>query len=170
MMHVATHSTAGPSPAMPSLPNNPQMSARAVAGSRFACLGDSAFYRGHVEVDNCGTALLFATISIHTHTHHPPHFQKLLGFLAIWHIFLGSERPRISYKWGLRRTKNSSGHDFDSHTHASSPTLPKTPRISATMKSNKPHLLRFDNQVELTTDMSYSYSHAATSSLPVLTI
>jgi len=32
--------------------------------------------------------------------------------------------------------KNSSGHDFDSHTHAHTPpTLPKTPRISATIKS-----------------------------------
>jgi len=38
-------------------------------------------------------------------------------------------------KWGLCRTKNSNGHDFDSHTHAYSPTLPKTPRISATIKS-----------------------------------
>jgi len=38
-------------------------------------------------------------------------------------------------KWGLYRTKNSSGHDFDSHTHAYTPILPKTPRISATIKS-----------------------------------
>jgi len=30
--------------------------------------------------------------------------------------------------------KNSSGHDFDSHTHAYTPILPKTSRISATIK------------------------------------
>jgi len=38
-------------------------------------------------------------------------------------------------KWGLYRTKNSSGHDFDSHTHAYTLILLKTPRISATIKS-----------------------------------
>jgi len=38
-------------------------------------------------------------------------------------------------KLGLCWTKNSSDHDFDSHTHAYNLTLPKTPRISATIKS-----------------------------------
>jgi len=38
-------------------------------------------------------------------------------------------------KLGLCWTKNSSGHDFDSHTHAYTLTPPKTPRISATIKS-----------------------------------
>jgi len=61
--------------------------------------------------------------------------KNYMWFPAIWHIFLGSEWPRISYKWHLCRTKNSSGHNFDSHTHAYIPTLPKTPRISATIKS-----------------------------------
>jgi len=37
-------------------------------------------------------------------------------------------------KLGLYRTKNSSGYEFDSHTRIH-PILPKTPRISATIKS-----------------------------------
>jgi len=42
------------------------------------------------------------------------------------------------YFWdqnGLGYEKNSTGHDFDSHAHAYTPALPKTPRISATIKS-----------------------------------
>jgi len=39
-------------------------------------------------------------------------------------------------KLGLCRTKNSSGHNFDSHAHAYTPTLPKSPRISATINPN----------------------------------
>jgi len=38
-------------------------------------------------------------------------------------------------KLGLCRTKNSRGNDFDSHTHAYTPTLPKTSPISTTIKS-----------------------------------
>jgi len=49
--------------AMPSLPTNPQTSDGAVASSRCACLGDSAFYRGQVEVGDSESALLFATDS-----------------------------------------------------------------------------------------------------------
>jgi len=41
----------------------------------------------------------------------------------------------IIKNWAFAKQKNSSGHDFDSHTHAYTPTLPKTPRISATIKS-----------------------------------
>jgi len=59
-----------------------------------------------------------------------------MQFPAIWHIFLGSEWPQISFKIGpLLNKKNSSGHDFNSHTRTYTPTLPKIPRISATIKS-----------------------------------
>jgi len=40
----------------------------------------------------------------------------------------------IIQNWAFAEQK-SSGHDFDSHTHAYTPTLPKTLRISATIKS-----------------------------------
>jgi len=41
----------------------------------------------------------------------------------------------IIQNWAFAEQKNSNGHDFDSHTHAYTPTLSKTPRIAATMKS-----------------------------------
>jgi len=41
----------------------------------------------------------------------------------------------IIQNWAFAEQKNSSGHDFDSHTHAYTPYFYKTPRISAAIKS-----------------------------------
>jgi len=69
----------------------------------------------------------------------PP--QKILKnymrFPAIWHIFLGSEWPRISFKIGPLQNKKTVAATISIHTRAHRPippTLPKTPRISATIK------------------------------------
>jgi len=48
--------------------------------------------------------------------------QKMLKnwmrFPAIWHILLGSEWRRISFKIGpLQNKKNSSGHEFETHRY-----------------------------------------------------
>jgi len=47
--------------AMPTLPANPQASDAAIAGSRFAVIDDSPFYRGEVTTEDGGSALLFAS-------------------------------------------------------------------------------------------------------------
>jgi len=64
----------------------------------------------------------------------PENFRKLDAISCnLAHIF--GIRMASESKLGLCRRKNSSGHDFDSHTHAYTLTLLKTPRISATIKS-----------------------------------
>jgi len=66
----------------------------------------------------------------------PENFKKLDAISCnLAYIFWDQNGLGYHSKLGLCGTKNSSGHDFDSHTHAYNPTLPKTPRISATIKS-----------------------------------
>jgi len=46
---------------MPSLPTDPRDADAAIAGSRFASLGDALFYRGSVNTGDGDTALIFAS-------------------------------------------------------------------------------------------------------------